>query len=88
MHENFPSYFYYRVRWNIMKYIKHFVNSYGEHTWDFTYYYHEVVPKILKHRDELSPILSSDLNGIDDREKTLNKGIIQTIYYDLENDIR
>ncbi|KTF06321.1 hypothetical protein MGSAQ_002182, partial [marine sediment metagenome] len=21
----------------------------------FTYYYHEVVPKILKHRDELSP---------------------------------
>ena len=69
-----------------MKYIKHFVNSYGEHTWDFTYYYDEVAPKILKHRDELSPILSSDLNGIDNREKTLNKGIIQTIYYDLEND--
>ena len=69
-----------------MKYIKHFVNSYGEHTWDFTYYYDEVAPKILKRRDELSPILSSDLNGIDNREKTLNKGIIKSIYYDLEND--
>lgn len=69
-----------------MKYIKHFVNSYGEHTWDFTYYYDEVVPKILKRREDLSPILSSDLNGIDNREKTLNKGIIKTIYYDLEND--
>ena len=56
-----------------MKYIKHFVNSYGEHTWDFTYYYDEVVPKILKRREDLSPILSSDLNGIDNREKTLNK---------------
>ncbi|WP_413500195.1 hypothetical protein [Psychrobacter maritimus] len=69
-----------------MKYIKHFVNSYGEHTWDFTYYYDEVVPKILKRREDLSPILSSDLNGIDNREKTLNKGIIKSIYYDLEND--
>jgi hypothetical protein len=69
-----------------MKYIKHFVNSYGEHTWDFTYYYDEVVPKILKRREDLSPIVSSDLNGIDNREKTLNKGIIKTIYYDLEND--
>ena len=69
-----------------MKYLKHFVNSYGEHTWDFTYYYDEVVPKILKRREDLSPILSSDLNGIDNREKTLNKGIIKSIYYDLEND--
>lgn len=69
-----------------MKYIKHFVNSYGEHTWNFTYYYDEVVPKILKRREDLSPILSSDLNGIDNREKTLNKGIIKSIYYDLEND--
>lgn len=69
-----------------MKYIKHFVNSYGEHTWSFTYYYDEVVPKILKRREDLSPILSSDLNGIDNREKTLNKGIIKSIYYDLEND--
>ena len=69
-----------------MKYIKHFVNSYGEHTWDFTYYYDEVVPKILKRREDLSPIVSSDLNGIDNREKTLNKGIIKSIYYDLEND--
>ncbi|WP_201512304.1 hypothetical protein [Psychrobacter alimentarius] len=69
-----------------MKYIKHFVNSYGEHTWDFTYYYDEVAPKILKRREDLSAILSSDLNGIDNREKTLNKGIIRTIYYDLEND--
>ena len=69
-----------------MKHIKHFVNSYGEHTWDFTYYYDEVVPKILKSRKDLSPILSSDLNGIDNREKTLNKGIIKSIYYDLEND--
>ena len=69
-----------------MKYIKHFVNSYGEHTWNFTYYYDEVVPKILKRREDLSPVLSSDLNGIDNREKTLNKGIIKTIYYDLEND--
>lgn len=69
-----------------MKYIKHFVNSYGEHTWYFTYYYDEVVPKILKRREDLSQILSSDLNGIDNREKTLNKGIIKTIYYDLEND--
>lgn len=47
-----------------MKYIKHFANSYGEHAWDFTYYYDEVVPKILKRREDLSPILSSDLNGI------------------------
>src|SRR5690606_15392777 len=69
-----------------MKYIKHFVNSYGEHTWNFTYYYDEVVTKILKRREDLSPILSSDLNGIDNREKTLNKGIIKSIYYDLEND--
>ncbi|WP_288995753.1 hypothetical protein [uncultured Psychrobacter sp.] len=69
-----------------MKYIKHFANSYGEHAWDFTYYYDEVVPKILKRREDLSPILSSDLNGINNREKTLNKGIIKTIYYDLEND--
>ena len=69
-----------------MKYIKQSVNPYGEHTWDFTYYYDEVAPKILKRRDELSPILSSDLNGIDNREKTLNKGIIKTIYYDLDND--
>ena len=69
-----------------MKYIKNLVNSYGEHTWDFTHYYDEVVPKILKHRKDLSPILSSDLNGIDNTEKTLNKGIIKTIYYDLEND--
>ena len=69
-----------------MKYIKHFVNSDGEHTWNFTYYYDEVVPKILKRREDLSPILSSDLNGIDNREKTLNKGIIKSIYYDLEND--
>lgn len=69
-----------------MKYIKHFVNSYGEHTWNFTYYYDEVVPKTLKRREDLSPILSSDLNGIDNREKTLNKGIIKSIYYDLEND--
>ncbi|WP_201538154.1 hypothetical protein [Psychrobacter immobilis] len=69
-----------------MKHIKHFVNSYGEHTWDFTYYYDEVVPKILKRRKDLSSILSSDLNGIDNREKTLNKGIIKSIYYDLEND--
>ena len=69
-----------------MKCIKHFVNSYGEHTWNFTYYYDEVVPKILKRREDLSPILSSDLNGIDNREKTLNKGIIKSIYYDLEND--
>ncbi len=69
-----------------MKYIKHFINSYGEHTWDFTYYYDEIVPKILKRRKDLSPILSSDLNGIDNREKTLNRGIIKSIYYDLEND--
>ena len=69
-----------------MKYIKHFVNSYGEHTWNFTYYYDEVVPKILNRRADLSPILSSDLNGIDDREKTLNKGLIKTIHYDLEID--
>ena len=69
-----------------MKYIKHFVNSYGEHTWNFTYYYDEVVPKILKRREDLSPILSSDLNGIDNREKTLNKGIIKSIYYDLEQE--
>jgi len=69
-----------------MKHIKHFVNSYGEHTWDFTYYYDEVVPEILKSRKDLSPILSSNLNGIDNREKTLNKGIIKSIYYDLEND--
>lgn len=69
-----------------MKYIKHFANSYREHAWDFTYYYDEVVPKILKRREDLSPILSSDLNGINNREKTLNKGIIKTVYYDLEND--
>lgn len=69
-----------------MKYIKNLVNSYGEHTWDFTHYYDEVVPKILKSREDLSPILSSDLNGIDNTEKTLNKGIIKSIYYDLEND--
>ncbi|WLP95606.1 hypothetical protein [Psychrobacter sp. M13] len=69
-----------------MKHIKHFVNSRGDHTWDFTYYYNEVVPEILKSRKDLSPILSSDLNGIDDIEKTLNKGIIKSIYYDLEND--
>ncbi|WP_367111283.1 hypothetical protein [uncultured Psychrobacter sp.] len=69
-----------------MKYIKHFVNSYGEHTWDFTYYYDEIVPKILKYRKDLSPILSNDLNGINNREKTLNKGIIKSIHYDLEND--
>ena len=69
-----------------MKHIKHFVNSRGDHTWDFTYYYNEVVPEILKSRKDLSPILSSDLNGIDNREKTLNKGIIKSIYYDLEND--
>ncbi|WP_372814550.1 hypothetical protein [Psychrobacter sp.] len=69
-----------------MKYIKHFVDSCGNHGWDFTYYYDEIVPKILKHRKDLSTILSSDLNGIDNRDKTLNKGIIKSIYYDLEND--
>lgn len=69
-----------------MKYIKHFVNSRGDHNWDFRYYYDEVVPEILKSRKDLSQILSSDLNGIDDIEKTLNRGIIKTIYYDLEND--
>ena len=69
-----------------MKHIKHFVNSRGDHTWNFTYYYNEIVPEILKSRKDLSPILSSDLNGIDNREKTLNKGIIKSIYYDLEND--
>ncbi len=69
-----------------MKYIKHSVNSRGDHTWDFRYYYDEIVPKILKSRKDLSLILSSDLNGIDNTEKTLNKGIIKSIYYDLEND--
>lgn len=69
-----------------MKHIKHFLNSYGEHTWDFTYYYDEIVPKILEHRKDLSTILSSALNGIDNREKTLNKGIIKSIYYDLEQE--
>ena len=69
-----------------MKHIKHSVNYYGEHTWDFRHYYDEVVPKILERRKDLSPILSSDLNGIDNREKTLNKGIIKSIYYDLEQE--
>ena len=69
-----------------MKYIKHSVNSRGDHNWDFRYYYDEVVPEILKRRKDLSPILSSDLNGVDDIEKTLNRGIIKAIYYDLEND--
>ena len=69
-----------------MKYIKHSVNSRGDHNLDFRYYYDEVVPEILKRRKDLSPILSSDLNGIDDIEKTLNKGIIKAIYYDLEHD--
>ncbi|MEN6669045.1 hypothetical protein AAJP47_01575 [Psychrobacter sp. B38] len=69
-----------------MKYIKHSVNSRGDHNWDFRYYYDEVVPEILKRREDLSLILSSDLNGIDDIEKTLNRGIIKAIYYDLEND--
>lgn len=69
-----------------MKYIKHSVNSRGDHNWDFRYYYDEVVPEILKRRKDLSPILSSDLNGIDDIEKTLNRGIIKAIYYDLEHD--
>ncbi len=69
-----------------MKYIKHFVDSHGDHNWDFRYYYDEIVPEILKSRKDLSLILSSDLNGIDNREKTLNRGIIKTIYYDSEND--
>jgi len=69
-----------------MKYIKHSVNSRGDHNLDFRYYYDEVVPEILKRRKDLSPILSSDLNGIDNREKTFNKGIIKSIYYDLEHD--
>lgn len=69
-----------------MKYIKHFIDSCGDHNWDFRYYYDEVVPKILERRKDLSTILSSDLNGIDNREKTLNRGVIETIYYDLEQD--
>lgn len=69
-----------------MKYIKHFEESYGIHSWDFSYYYDEVVPKIIKRRKDLRTILSRDLNGIDNREKTLNRGIIETIYYDLEHD--
>ncbi|WP_131668838.1 hypothetical protein [Psychrobacter pygoscelis] len=69
-----------------MKYIKHSKEAYGVHNWDFSYYYNEVVPHILNRRKDLSPILSSDLNGIDNKEKTLNRGIIEKIDYDLEHD--
>ena len=69
-----------------MKYIKHIKRSDGIHYWDLSHYYDKIVPKLLKRRKDLSDLLSSDLNGIDNREKTLNKGVIKTIYYDLEND--
>ncbi|GAA0317225.1 hypothetical protein [Psychrobacter aestuarii] len=69
-----------------MKYIKHVKESCGVRSWNFSHYYDEVVPELLKRREDLSAILSSDLNGIDNREKTLNKGVIKTIYCDLENE--
>ena len=69
-----------------MKYIKHIKEPYGICYWDLSHYYDEIVPELLKRREDLSDLLSSDLNGIDNREKTLNNGVIKTIYYDLEND--
>lgn len=69
-----------------MKYIKQIKRPDGIRYWDLSYYYDEIVPELLKRREDLADLLSSDLNGIDNREKTLNSGVIKTICYDLEND--
>jgi len=69
-----------------MKYIKHIKEPNGIRPWNFSHYYDEIVPELLKRREDLSAILSSDLNGIDNREKTLNSSVIKTICYDLENE--
>lgn len=69
-----------------MKYIKQIKRPDGIRYWDLSYYYDEIVPELLKRREDLGDLLSSDLNGIDNREKTLNSGVIKAICYDLEND--
>ncbi|WP_199507642.1 MULTISPECIES: hypothetical protein [unclassified Psychrobacter] len=69
-----------------MKYIKQIKRPDGIRYWDLSYYYDEIVPELLKRREDLGDLLSSDLNGIANREKTLNSGVIKTICYDLEND--
>lgn len=69
-----------------MKYIKHINHNHGLHTWDFSFYYNDIVPNILKSRKDLAKLLESDLNGIINRDKTFNNGIIEYIFYNLSED--